>query len=536
MHRRRALVHQPWTNDWWGGGATDPERDRAARLAAIFGPPPSLPALLDAATARTIDPPAAWTQLLHGRTAHAVPRDALVVLAGQQPILLGGAALVAHKASTAIALARHLEATWGRRVIPVFLIATEDHDTSEVDHVDFWDPMSTVLRRVRSPLAPPHDRFMSCTLDETSYKAAYEIFKAAMPQATRTDVPPQSAGESVASTQGGDFLELTNALRFTPAFVAHFESMLDAVFGPLGLLTVRAHELTARAGHVLGAGLTRRAELAESLEAGARALRRVGLPASFDAADPRPLALESRSGRRRRIAADDTAAASRFVKDPTSFSPHAALRPVIQATALPVVAQVCGPSELLYLGQARGLHALLRATPPVLVPRLEATSVSPELLRAMHADLSTLPLPGVMPDGQQPPGPPVVGGVGTADPAADELARHETALLDSARAFSAAAKAIEPANAAAAERWLSRVEHGARRLAETPLWRGHIRQDARSVLRPRGRPQDTVLAWLPDALHHGAPRLWAEHIVSLCRPLDQPAHVLHVPPGEVTDG
>jgi len=439
-----------------------------------------------------------------------------------------------------VALAQQLERTWGRRVVPVFLIATEDHDTSEVDHADFWDPATSTLQRVRCPLTPPHDRFAVCSLDERTYRASYNSFTSILSSARGPDKPLEASHPRFLPGVLDSYSDCMQALRFKSAFVEHFESLLDSVFGDLGLLTVRAHELTASAPELLQAGMTHQADLANCLASGSRALRQAGLPASFDAEDPRPLVLESRAGRRRRLAPEDVEAASRLRADPSAFSPHAALRPLIQATALPVIAQVCGPSELLYLGQARGLHALLRATPPVLIPRLEATSVSRRLIDAIGGDLSTLPLPGARPEMREAAAAPAAAVDPAITPpgidAAAELERRETALLEAARAFAAASRSLEPGNAPAAERWLRRVEHGARRLSETPFWRGRIRQDALSMLRPRGRPQDAVLAWLPDALQHGAPRAWAEHIVSLCRPLDPPSHVLHVPPGAAPDG
>ncbi|HTE04781.1 MAG TPA: bacillithiol biosynthesis BshC, partial [Planctomycetota bacterium] len=146
--RRPAIVHASWTADWWQGDGASATRSpsgtvsgtartvRSAALEAAFGSAPSLAALAAAADARArAGTPREWTTLLHGPAARDVPADALVVVAGQQPVLLGGAALVAHKAATAIALAKLLAREWRRPVVPVFLLATEDHDTSEVDHL-----------------------------------------------------------------------------------------------------------------------------------------------------------------------------------------------------------------------------------------------------------------------------------------------------------------------------------------------------------------------------------------------------------------
>jgi hypothetical protein len=81
------------------------------------------------------------------------------------------------------------------------------------------------------------------------------------------------------------------------------------------------------------------------------------------------------------------------------------------------------------------------------------------------------------------------------------------------------------------DRFAARAVRDAHALAESPEWRGRGgRADAR--LRPRGRHQDAVLGWLPEAFGPGAHQGWAEHLIALSRPLEPPVHVLHSPPKE----
>ena len=60
------------------------------------------------------------------------------VLDNPTPILFftgkGGVGKTSLSCATAVALAKTLEEHWQRPVVPVFLIATEDHDTSEIVH------------------------------------------------------------------------------------------------------------------------------------------------------------------------------------------------------------------------------------------------------------------------------------------------------------------------------------------------------------------------------------------------------------------
>jgi len=92
-----------------------------------------------------------------------------------------------------------------------------------------------------------------------------------------------------------------------------------------------------------------------------------------------------------------------------------------------------------------------------------------------------------------------------------------------------------PALAPRARRWRAKAESTARRLAAAPHWHG-ARGAAWSALRPRGRPQDTVLAWLPDAWRSGRPAAWGARLIELAAPLDPPEHVLHLLPEEPAHG
>ncbi|HQY65627.1 MAG TPA: bacillithiol biosynthesis BshC, partial [Polyangiaceae bacterium] len=71
--------------------------------------------------------------------ALALASGALVVATGQQPGLFGGPLLAAHKAMGAVALAHAEAARLGRPVVPVFWVASEDHDAVEVDRAVVMD-------------------------------------------------------------------------------------------------------------------------------------------------------------------------------------------------------------------------------------------------------------------------------------------------------------------------------------------------------------------------------------------------------------
>src|SRR3984957_19816793 len=70
------------------------------------------------------------------RNLDKLANGAFAVVTGQQVGLLGGPAFSVYKALTAIRLAKELTAN-GKDAVPVFWLATEDHDLVEVDHCFF---------------------------------------------------------------------------------------------------------------------------------------------------------------------------------------------------------------------------------------------------------------------------------------------------------------------------------------------------------------------------------------------------------------
>ena len=65
--------------------------------------------------------------------------DAAVVVTGQQAVLFGGPLFVLYKAVAVVKLAAQLEARRGTPVVPVFWVASDDHDFAEIRSVTLMD-------------------------------------------------------------------------------------------------------------------------------------------------------------------------------------------------------------------------------------------------------------------------------------------------------------------------------------------------------------------------------------------------------------
>ncbi|GJM21902.1 MAG: hypothetical protein DHS20C15_18170 [Planctomycetota bacterium] len=473
IHRSHApRVHGEWTARWFAGDA---------QLTELFGPAPTLDAL--ATHAATIRAAPGWTSLLEPEPGPALDSDSLVVLAGQQPVLAGGAALVVHKAVTALALARDLAKRVDRPVVPVFLLATQDADTSEVDHVDLLGERDQIVR-LRCPVQPAQEMFARAHWERTGLQRVFDELRRRVPGAAKLlqDLKHDASGGA--------------------ALTDHVLTLLRRTLGPFGLRFVQAHKLAEVGRPVLDLALSdHRAHIAQ-LESGAARLREADLKVAFDPHDPRPLVLESRDGRRKRLEADDEQARTRLSRSPGDFSPHAALRPIVQAAALPVVAQVAGPSEILYLGQARELHALHDRRRPLLVPRMEATQLSAAQFEHLAPDFRL-------------------------EPEVQAYANTREQLLADAAVFARELRQDEPRLAVQLDRWQQRLQRDLQRLAAQPFWAQRQRGALSQALVPRGRPQDAVFAWLPQAWGRGDPSAWVEQLLDMSRGHEPPVHLFH---------
>src|SRR5690625_3124575 len=73
------------------------------------------------------------------RLHEVVAGDGFFVTTGQQPGLFGGPLYTVHRILSAIHLAAALESELGRPVVPLFWVASDDHDWEEANHLHLID-------------------------------------------------------------------------------------------------------------------------------------------------------------------------------------------------------------------------------------------------------------------------------------------------------------------------------------------------------------------------------------------------------------
>jgi bacillithiol synthase len=328
---------------------------------------------------------------------------ARAIVTGQQVGLLGGPLLTLVKAATAVARARQATVATGIDHVPIFWLATEDHDAEEVDQVSLLTKTSVeTLRTGDTHLAgvamPVGDVVFRGHIDALLNQAAELLGYAPV-----CDLLRECYAYRPASSDG-------------PTFASAFARLMTRLFSAHGLIVMDA---AGRDFHALGAPTLRYAiEHAEELETAlldrsaeleaagyhAQVLVKPGASLLFLVSDvDGAQGVKNRQALRRlpdgswKTGSAKTAGAGKAAYStadllaildatPERLSPNAILRPVFQDTILPTTAYIGGPSEIAYFAQSAVLYeqVLGRITP--ILPRLSATLIEPAIgaLMAQH--------------------------------------------------------------------------------------------------------------------------------------------------------
>jgi len=316
---------------------------------------------------------------------------ARAVVTGQQVVLFGGAVLILLKAATAVARAREATKATGVEHVPVFWMATEDHDLEEVDQVSLLTKTSVEKLRVGLKLAhavPVGGVVPGPELDAVLERACELLEFAPVSEWLRECYAPKDGQR--------------------PTLALAFGRLMSRLFAEQGLIVIDA---AARGFHALGASTLRcaieyAAELQQVLVARSEELVRSGYHAQVLVVEGASLLflLDETTGERvalRRSADGQWKAGGRVYSTaeliailevaPERLSPNALLRPVFQDTLLPTAAYVGGPAEIAYFAQSAVLYeAILGRITPVL-PRLSATLLEPAIAAVMDKDEVQLP-------------------------------------------------------------------------------------------------------------------------------------------------
>ncbi len=276
---------------------------------------------------------------------------AVTVVTGQQVGLFSGPAYTLYKALTAARLAAHLMAR-GRTAVPVFWLATEDHDWPEVDHAFVFDgsahrPVKLQVQAERSggipvgnikPVRWPIAELRSALREFPYCDEVCDLVAETHPEGA-------SMGEA-------------------------FRALLERLLKPFGFLFLDPLHPAVRE---LAAPMLRRAvaigpDLNKCLLERNRELETAGYHAQVHVDARTSLFFVLQDGRRVPLR-ESSLSTEQLTEHAEQLSPNALLRPVVQDYMLPTAAYVGGPAELAYFAQSQVLYDRLLGHMPRLVSR-----------------------------------------------------------------------------------------------------------------------------------------------------------------------
>ena len=318
---------------------------------------------------------------------------AAAVVTGQQVGLFGGPLFTLLKAATAIRKAQDATKLSGREHVPIFWLASEDHDLEEVDQVSLLSKSAVeklTLGLDGSKPLPVGSLILGDRTDEGRHRLEAEL---------------ERACDLLHWAPVCDLLRECYAPGAT--FAGAFGRLLTKVFASYGLIVMDAatadfHSLGAPA---LRAAIEHADELEAALLARTQELESAGYHAQVLITQGHSLLflLDAETGARQPLRRTAPAAGAPagwkagarlytpaellaiLDAEPQRLSPNALLRPVFQDTILPTSAYIGGPAEVAYFAQSAVVYQRILGRITPLLPRLSATLVEP----AVAATLAT---------------------------------------------------------------------------------------------------------------------------------------------------
>ena len=314
------------------------------------------------------------------RNLDRLARGAVAIVTGQQTGLFSGPAYTFYKAISAIRIAEEATSR-GTEAVPIFWLATEDHDLAEVHHSD-WNTREGLVH-YELPARP-----------EDAGRRVGEIL-----------LGDEIEGIVVAATQTlqGPFAdEIAQALRESytrgETYGSAFGKLMARLFAGRGIifidpLDVRLHRLAAP---IYLRALEEADSLGDALLARSNELESAGFHAQVKVTRETTLLFYNLDGRREPLrrrngnfAAGEAELSrqqltSAFNDRPDTFTPSALLRPIVQDSLLPTAAYVGGPAEIAYLAQSNLIYKRFTGRMPAILPRASFTIVEPPIARFLE--------------------------------------------------------------------------------------------------------------------------------------------------------
>ena len=334
-----------------------------------------------------------------GQIEKIVREQAGAVVTGQQVGLFSGPLYTIYKALTAVKLAEDLSRRGRGSFVPVFWLASDDHDLAEIDHITLLDKDNRLDEvRCRMPSVEGKIPASNLVLPQDILDCLRKLEDLTLDTEFKADV----------------IGSLAEAYEPGCTYVEAFARWMTRLFKTSGLIFIDASDprLKEMARDVFCREIgedspsTRRAIDASAM------LRQAGYGAQIPLHEG-ILNIFYVDRERRTIQWKDGALSikgaetsirreellARAKAKPSLFSPNVLLRPIYQDALLPTVAYVGGQAEVAYFAQMKGVYEAFGLSMPVIYPRKNVTIVEKTVYQILKKYGLEIPDLWTQPDG-----------------------------------------------------------------------------------------------------------------------------------------
>jgi len=312
-------------------------------------------------------------------------KGAAAVLTGQQVGLFGGPTFALYKALSAVKLAQEASAA-GVDTVPIFWLATYDHDLAEVNHISIpsgegsLETLASASKDV--PGAPVSSVRFGDEINSVVDRATKLLGDNEASQALRECYRP---GESLGSA---------------------FARLFTRIFADWGVILIDPSDpaLARVAQPIYRAAIENSGKLSAALLNRGKALDSAGYHQQVKVTESSVLLFTTRAGARMSISRRAVVGSTEFVIDgieaaekvsesdlldeidahPERFSPNVLLRPIVEDYLLPTLAYTGGAAEAAYYAQAGVVYETLGGRVTPILPRFSATIAELKVQRLLE--------------------------------------------------------------------------------------------------------------------------------------------------------
>jgi bacillithiol biosynthesis cysteine-adding enzyme BshC len=300
------------------------------------------------------------------------------VITGQQPGLFSGPLYTVYKAISSIVICEKLT-TKKISLVPIFWNASEDHDLSEVNHINMFRENKPYELRYHHPDEGVALSYIN--LDKSELDKILTIIKSISPNSEFKPELLRQIEEIIENSHTiGDF----------------FSRFMIYLFGELGLILMEPENFRDMMIPVFEKLIRRPTECTQTTNETGLRLKKLGYsPRIHKKSNVCNFFILNSDGKRLQTTYDGKFHAGNeafsqrellnlLEDNPSQFSANALIRPITQDFLFPTFAYVAGPNEIAYQAQLKGLYDFFSLEPPVIFPRFGATIVENKVSKILE--------------------------------------------------------------------------------------------------------------------------------------------------------